>query len=109
MKNLEPDQRAEIAKLIRGANGQRPIKLSIEALAEAAEQALRRAADEEQHATDAERELWRRLEITRHHVATMRNLPARPLNDPERRARLLGIVLALGIDRAAMNRWAGGL
>lgn len=85
---------------------------SREALSVAAEAALRaRAADflSPLYATTETRALWRTVEVSFDHVKAMERGPVMPLARGERRARLLGVCLALGLDRAELNEVAGGL
>lgn len=116
MQAIDPRRRAELSILIREARESR--RWSQERLADRAEAALRRQArqvDGEYSTGSTAPEpngdlgLYLRVEISRHHVATLENCPARPLGDAERRARLMGIVLALGLDRAVVNQLAGGI
>ena len=110
MQNLPFEKRAALSKLLRSKRI--AAKLGQAALAEAAEDALRVAANPT--ATDENREIWGQVEVTWRHVAALENCPARPLENPERVARLLGVVLVLerlevGLDRAQVNQLAGAV
>lgn len=92
----------------RTAKGWSRERLSVEA-----ENELRkRAADFHSaiYATTERRQLWRNLEITGLQIFWLENRRnAIPLGTAERRARLLGICLALGLDLARVNQICGGL
>lgn len=102
---IDLEKRAALSRLLREALGKR--RWSYARLAEKAEQAARHAAHEQIFASD--REICLEISVTRHHIARLLNCPAAPLGCPARRARLLGVALALGIELAKINRLAGGL
>lgn len=79
-----------------------------EQAAEAATGALREAATQEDASTQ-EKAVWLNIEISRHSIAGLENSPTNPIATIERRACLLGLALALGLDRSKLNRLAGGL
>lgn len=103
---IEHDKRSELSKLISRRRAE--LGWSYERLAAEATEALWREAISER-ATEAERELWEHFEITIRAVTTLENHPRSPLGSPAKRARLLGVALALGLDRGIVNRLAGGL
>lgn len=59
--------------------------------------------------TEDEMRLWRTHVVTRSEVHGLRDFHARPLATPTSRAVLLGVTIALGLDRATVNRMAGGI
>jgi hypothetical protein len=85
---------------------------TMEAAAEQATHQLERLAEDET-LTTTERAVARWIVedggITRHYISGIENQPAHPLTPIERRIRLLALVLALGADRARVNRLAGGI
>lgn len=112
MESLSPLKRAALSELIRKARLAK--RWSQERLADRAEAALRHeaaclVAQATRHDAADDASLYVAVEVTRHHVATLENCPARPLSDAARRARLLGIVVALELDRARVNQLAGGI
>jgi hypothetical protein len=112
VNRLELEKRAALSRVLREARDRRG--WSQEQAAEHATLALRTAfpaADGNggSGASGEERAASAAIEITRHHVATLENCPASPISTVARRSRLLGLVLALGLDRGEINRLAGGL
>jgi hypothetical protein len=98
---VEHAQRAELGDLIRAARLERG--WSRTTLARAATRHL--AAFE-----DAERYGIHRVVVLRGVVTYLENgLNTAPLGNAERRAKLLGIALALDLDRAEVNLLAGGV
>lgn len=47
------------------------------------------------------------IEVTPKEVEAMEACPAMPTSNPERRVRLLAVVLALGVDRATVSKLVG--
>jgi hypothetical protein len=86
-------------------------RMSSERLADAATDALSKvgAGPPPPGATDEEIELWRDMTVTAHEINKLRRFPARPMATPRSRAVLLGVTIALGLDRAQVNRLAGGI
>ncbi len=71
-----------------------------------------RRAHQTEDPTDEERLLWESLVIQVQDVSYFENFPAAPMSTALRRARLLGISMALGLDpeeRAELNRVGGGV
>lgn len=100
--------RAALSTALRAAREARG--WSQEEAAEEAGRMLRAAAASSSIASsDDEREVWLSIEVSRYHVAGLESCPAAPLATMESRSRLLGLVLALDLDRGAINRIAGGL
>ena len=111
-QHLDGEQRLRLAEAI--ATGRALRGWSAEQLARQAQSRIRSPSPaEEEHATTTESRRWSALSVTAHQVRAFESPAnnAHPLGLPERRARLLGIVLALGdaIDRQAVNRAAGGI
>ena len=117
VRNLErqhepiPEAAADaLAAKIRGA---REIKgWSRERLSVEAENSLRIAAADFMtpiFVTTEERQIWREIEISSRCIELMERRPVLPLGRGDRRARLRGVCLALGLDFAEVNRIAGGL
>ncbi len=106
-RKLERSKRAALSEAL--ANARAAKGWSQDRVAEEATSALRLAAINEPEASVEEREMWASIEVTRHHVFKVENSPANPISTLERRARLLGLTLALGVDRSLINRLAGGL
>ena len=90
-------------------DGRRVKGWSQERTAEAAAGALAAHLAVDKVIPEEERTAMAAVEITWQHVAGLEGCPAFPLGSPERRARVLGIVLALGLDRAKINHLAGGI
>ena len=110
-ERLSPEESSALSAMVRearAAKGWSRERLSVEA-----ENAIRaRAADFQSaiFATTERRQLWRNLEITGLQIFWLENRRnAIPLGTAERRARLLGICLALGLDLARVNQICGGL
>ena len=85
---------------------------SREALAVEAEACLRSSAADfvtPIYVTTEERKIWREVDVTSRHIEGLEGRPVLPLGRGERRARLRGVCLALGLDFAEVNRVAGGL
>jgi hypothetical protein len=105
---IEIEKRATLSVTIVRARAEKG--WSREQLAVEAEAALRQEAGRNgNRATREERDLWEAIDITQHAIRTLEGCPSAPLASPERRARLLGVALALGLDRALVNRLAGGV
>lgn len=77
-------------------------------IARKAQRLLREQADRED-ATDEERELWAAAPVNHQQLVRLEQCPADPLGKPGRRAYLLAFALALDVDLAQVNRWAGGV
>lgn len=107
MRRLELDKRLALSRLIYEARAARG--WNQEEAAEAATECLRVAAREDEDASTEEREMWQTIEITRHAVSTLENFPSNPIISLARRSCLLGLTLALGLDRAVVNRLCGGV
>ena len=106
---LSDDARFRVRQILRGKRIARKLTAGQVALRAAFE--IRRAHKTEDP-TDEERVLWEGLVINDRHVGYFENFPAAPMATPQRRARLLGISLALGLDdeeRAELNRVGGGV
>jgi epoxyqueuosine reductase QueG len=52
---------------------------------------------------------WTDLEITRHHTFHLEHAPSNIFGSHRRRGILLGVCLALKLDRNRINRLAGGI
>ena len=107
MEALDPQQRGDLSRLLRDARLEKG--WSVEDLIQYALEALEEQLGRSEHLYPDEISSWKRLDITRHHVATLENCPSRPLSDVCRRGRLLAICLALGLDRDQVNRLSGGI
>lgn len=106
--HLEEEKRAALSRALR--EGRERKRWNVDKTAEEAMKLLRQAAQvDDQHRSPRETRLYREIEISRHHVTTLEHCPATPLSTLERRVRLLGIVLALELDAALINRLAGGI
>lgn len=107
---LSPEATEKLAETLRAARmakGWSREKLSVEA-----EEALRRRAGDFRSplfATTETRQLWRSIEISSMDIYHMEKRPVLPLGRDHRRARLLGVCLALELDRALINEIAGGV
>jgi hypothetical protein len=112
-RHAEPipeESRAKLSRMIREARERRG--WSQEHLSIEAENALRLAAADFRsptYVTSEERVKWREIDISPQHVTRMEGCPWFPLGRGDRRARLRGVCLALGLDFAEVNRIAGGL
>ena len=60
-------------------------------------------------ATPEEAAAWSSVFISREGLRTLENCPRNPLADPRRRAYMLAFSLALDLDLAQVNRFAGGV
>lgn len=109
MARLELKKRAALSEMLRSARESRG--WSQEQASERATEALRELAGclDDAFCSVEERRLWLVIEVTRRHVVALENCPSSPLANSERRARLLGLVTAVGVDMALINRLAGGL
>jgi len=99
-----------LATMIRRARDARG--WSREALAVEAEACLRDSAADfvtPIYVTAEERKIWREVDVTSRHIEGLECGPVLPLGRGDRRARLRGVCLALGLDFAEVNRIAGGL
>lgn len=112
--NLPPERRAQLSAMIE--EGMKRTRLGPTELAAEAQTMLRTAALHRDFSwvggvepMAREVELWLSLRITKRHIEGLLNCPARPLANPERVARLLAVCLVLGLDRAKVNRLAGGV
>ena len=110
--NLPPERRASLSAMIE--EGMKKLKLGPSAMARLAEHKLRSIAHagfqlEGVRTTKSDVVLWASLLVTKRHIEGLLNCPARPLANPERVARLLAVCLVLGLDRAKVNRLAGGV
>lgn len=107
---LEDEKRMKLSRLLKDARRRKGWQT--ERLAEEATRWLAALAASQELSAE-EREAAANLlagsGVTTHHVARLENFPAYPMSTPERRVRLLAVVLALGLDRAQVNRLAGGL
>ena len=107
-QRLSPEESAALSAMIRKARkakGWSRERLSVEA-----ENELRkRAADFRSpiFATTERRQLWRTVEVTALSIYRLETAPVLPLGRADRRARLLGVCLALEIDRALINEICG--
>lgn len=70
---------------------------------------LIRARAELPGATPEEAAAWSSVHISREGLRTLENCPGNPTGDSRRRAYLLAFSLALGLDLAQVNRFAGGV
>ncbi len=106
-RHLDSEQREKFRDLLELARENKG--WSSEKTARSAVVHLRAYAALPQHwASAREVELWRTVQVTHRHVARMPAMLA-PMLTAERRARLFGVCLALGIDLAEVNRFGGGL
>jgi hypothetical protein len=80
---------------------------SLEKTARKAVLAIRSAHATRDSTTADELVLWSTIEITLVHVAAFEDYHKSPLGTAEKRARLLGIALALDLDPAKVSRAAG--
>ena len=102
MNALDDETRFAFSRLLKEAREKRG--WNGELLAEKADEALSEAISNGHPVSAAELEVWRSLEISSQAVYAFERFPAYPLQTVARRGRLLGIVLALGLDPAEV-RW----
>ncbi len=109
---ISPQSRAALSALFidarrRAKNGDGKPKSRVQ-IARKAKRLLREQADRED-ATPEERELWANAPVNHRQLVRLEHCPADPLGKPGRRAYLLAFALALGVDQAQINRFAGGI
>jgi hypothetical protein len=108
MARLDLSKRAALSTALKTAREGK--RWSQEQASERATEALHRyAASRPEGGSPDELAAFARLEITRRHVVALENCPSAPIATVERRGRLLGLVLALGLDLGTINRLAGAL
>jgi hypothetical protein len=108
MARLDLSKRAALSTALKSARERK--RWSQEEASERATEALHRhAASRPEGASPDELAVFARLEITRRHVVALENCPSAPMATVERRARLLGLALALELDLGPINRLAGAL
>lgn len=107
VQDLDPVRRGQLSRLIRDRREE--LGWNRQQLCDRAREALSERAQSDRLASPKERKLWKSLVFNRYHLEYMENCPARPLQDLQRRARLLGVCLALRLDVGQVNRIAGGL
>ena len=103
---LPEGQRAALSAMIRQAREGKD--WSLEQLARAATAASQRRGGNAR-GLPAQAGIWAITKLSRHHVSGLESCPASPMSDADKRARLLGVALALDLDRARVNELAGGI
>lgn len=106
---LSRDKRYLLSRYIDEA--MKKARVSEERLADMATEALSNLATSPAPAgvTQEEMALWSTFIVGRTQVSRLRNFPSRPFSTPYSRAVILGVTIALGLDRATVNRMAGGI
>ena len=109
MGKIPEKKRAELSRLIRSSR--ESLGWSQEELAEKALEALwlldRNASG--MHHTDEEIEIWKGIEIGRHHIRGLENCPSSPLGTTEKRGRLFAVARVLGLSFNQINKVSGGV